>query len=171
MNEFYFLSKEEARFFEILCETIVPEGSDAKADPGAVTVGGLSYIDSFLVSSPTPIQHYFRSAIEALDEECEKKFSKKFVELNTSQRNEILKDFYLDPKTRERMFDLRSLVLEAFYSDFHDPSYDGMTAWQYVEFGGKRISSIKKDWTFLKVWKDYEEEQKAPTKTSDSSDA
>jgi hypothetical protein len=163
MVAYYFLSKEEALFFQILCETVVPEGTDAKSDPGAVTVGGVSYIDSFLVSLPKPAREYLRNAVRALDEECQKKFSRKFVDLQVSERDEILREFYLDSKTRERMFDLRSLALEAFYSDYHDPSYDGITAWQYVEFGGKRISDIKKDWTFLKVWKDYDEENKSAT--------
>lgn len=161
MGGYYLLSKEEARFFEALCETIVPEGADARSDPGANTVGGLTYIDSFLVSLPKEAQEYFKNSIQALDNVCEKKFSRKFADLAISERNKVLREFYLEPTSRESMFDLRSVALEAFYSDYHDPSYDGMTAWQYVGFGGKRISDIKKDWTFLRVWKDHEEKNKA----------
>ncbi len=154
-EKFYFLSLEECDFFKSLCETIVPEGEDPKSEPGAVTVGGLSYIDSFLYELPEEARQYFRSSIGLVNTNCQKKFFKNFVQLNTQERNQVLRDFYLNPASRERMFDLRSLALEAFYSDFHDPSYSGITAWQYIEFGGKRISNLKKDWSFLQVWRDH----------------
>jgi Gluconate 2-dehydrogenase subunit 3 len=155
----YFLSEDETRFFEALCETIVPSGSDPATDPGALTVGATSYIDSCLYGLPPDSQQYFKDAIEALDKYCETKFSKKFAKLDSAQKDSAIKEFFLAPATRERMFDLRSLVLEGFYSDYHDPKYTGITAWEYVEFGGKRISDLKKDWSFLKIWKDYSKEK------------
>ncbi len=156
----YFLSQDEKLFFEALCEAIVPAGSD-KSDPGTLSVGGLTYIDSALYSLPKETQQYFRQAIDLVNQKCTKKFSSKnFVDLKPSERDVIIRDLLLDQTTRERMFDLRSLALEAFYSDYRDPSYKGITAWEYVEFGGKRITDLKKDWTFLKVWKDHEEENK-----------
>jgi Gluconate 2-dehydrogenase subunit 3 len=154
MTKMYFLTEDEQKFFTALCETVVPEGSDPKTEPGAITVGALSYIDSHLYGLPQNDQKYFRTAIELLDKNCSERFSKKFAELESADRDFALKEFYFNPLTRERMFDLRSIVLESFYSDFHDPAYNGMTAWGFVEFKGKRISDIKKDWTFLQVWKD-----------------
>lgn len=158
-RRFYVLSKEESEFFEALCDAIVPEGEDPKVEPGANTVGATSYIDSFLFSLPDGAKQYFREAIESLEEKCVSKFRRRFRDLTIPERNEVLKEYYLDPKTRERMFDLRSLALEGYYSDYHDPNYEGITAWQYVEFGGRRISDLKKDWSFLKVWKDHHSEQ------------
>jgi Gluconate 2-dehydrogenase subunit 3 len=157
-----FLPRDEKLFFEALCDAIVPAGSDPKVEPGALTVGGLTYIDSNLYGLPKETQHYFKQTIDLLNQKCRKRFSpsRNFAELNPSEREIILKEFYQDPTTRERMFDLRSLVLEAFYSDYHDPTYDGITAWEYLQFGGRRITELKKDWTFLKVWKDYQEKER-----------
>lgn len=155
VKEIYFLSEDECKFFEALCETIVPEGPDPATDPGALTIGAISYIDSLLYDLPKNSQQHFREAIKLLDKDCKNKFSKNFAEIKPEQRDSALRDFYFNSKTREMMFDLRSLVLEGFYSDYRDPSYSGVTAWEYIEFGGKRISDIKKDWSFLKAWKDH----------------
>ncbi len=158
-NEYYFLSEKERHFFEALCEAIVPEGEDSAKDPGALTVGGLSYIDSSLCDMTPERQKYFRQSIYSVDVLSNSFFSKNFYDLDPIQRNQVLKELYLNPKTREQMFDLRSIVLEAFYSDFHVPNYTGMTAWQYVDFGGKRISDVKKDWTFLRIWKGQDDRE------------
>jgi hypothetical protein len=84
------------------------------------------------------------------------KFGSDFSEISDFDKNLVLRTLFLDPKNREGMFDLRSLALEGFYSDYHDPWYEGITPWKLVKFEGKRISDLKKDWTFLKVWKDYD---------------
>ena len=51
---------------------------------------------------------------------------------------------FFGPVTRERAFDLRSLVLESYYSDYRDPSYNGVTAWGAIKFEGKRILESRK---------------------------
>jgi hypothetical protein len=160
LNKRYFLSDEEYRFFEVLCETIVPEGADSKKEPGALTVGGMHYIDSSLSDFPKERQDYFREAVRLLNELCIERFSNEFSELRREQRDEALKGFYSNHLTREKMFDLRSIVLEAFYSDYRDPEYAGTTAWEFVDFGGKRISDVKKDWRFIRIWKDHSTDQK-----------
>ena len=142
-------------FFKALCSNIVPEGADPKTEPGALTVGAINYIDSTLYGFSKDSQDYFRAAMTLVNKESEKKFFKNFGKLSQSDRNIVQRDLYLNPKTREIMFDLRSLVLEGFYSDYHDPQYQGMTAWEYIGFAGKRVSDLKKDWTFLKVWKEW----------------
>lgn len=156
----YFLSNDESGFFEALCNTIVPAGQDQSVEPGAITVGAISYIDSSLFDFPKEVQEYFKKAIVQVDEKSTKTYSRKFKNLESSERDAVLRGFFLDPNTREMMFDLRSIVLEGFYSDYHDPSYEGITAWEYVGFGGKRISDLKKDWSFLKVWKERQSPRK-----------
>jgi hypothetical protein len=159
MGTRYFLTESDCNFFAALCETVVPQGPDPNLDPGALTVGAIDYIDSVLHDSPKERQQYFRQAIEDLNLVCEKKFSSQFSALTPDQKDLSLKEFYLNPRTREKMFDLRSIVLEGFYSDYHSPEYNGVTGWEYVEFGGKRISDIKKNWDFLRVWRDFEEKK------------
>jgi Gluconate 2-dehydrogenase subunit 3 len=151
-DKFHFLSKKEGEFFAALCDALVPEGEDPSKDPGALTVGGLDYIDSMLYDSSEQRQHYFQDAILILEKESKSRFARDFRELNAEERKVVIRDGFLNPKFRERMFDLRSLVLESFYSDYHSPDYSGITGWKYVGFGGRRISDVKKDWSFLKVW-------------------
>ncbi len=153
---YYFLDPEEVKFFKALCDLIVPDSRDGKEfEPGATAVGAVNYIDSTLCEFPAQVQGYFRSAVKLVDEESRRKFSSPFSNLDDSDKSIILRELYLDPKTRERMLDLRSLVLEGFYSDYHDPWYKGTTPWEYVGFQGKRISDLKKDWSFLKVWREW----------------
>jgi len=155
-NALYFLTANEARFLESFCGLIVPSGADPKLEPGANDVGALNYIDSDLLDFPKEVQEYYRESIRLVDELSQKKFGGKFAQLSDGDKNMILRDFYLNPKTRERMFGLRSLALEGFYSDYRDPWYDGISGWEFTGFSGKRISDLKKDWTFLKIWRDWE---------------
>jgi Gluconate 2-dehydrogenase subunit 3 len=150
----YSLSEDQIRFFKALCESIVPAGENSQGDPGAVTVGGLDYIDSVLADSSEARQAYFQGAISKLNDLCDSKYGRAFADLDSEKRDNALKDFFLNPATREQMFDLRSIALEAFYSDFKTPAYGGVTGWEYTEFGGKRISDLKKDWSFLRIWKE-----------------
>ncbi len=152
----YFLTSDELQFFEVFCELIVPSGPDPKREPGAKEVGAANYVDSDLSTFPGEIQEYYRESIRLVDELSERKFGRSFVNLSNGDKNILLRDLYLNPKTRERMFDLRSLALEGFYSDYHDPWYEGVSGWEFTGFSGKRISDLKKDWTFLRIWKDWE---------------
>lgn len=158
-RKFYFLSEEEARFFGALCSVIVPTGEVSNLSPGAAEVGSVNYIDCALLDFSKEVQDYFRQIVHLVNKASWDKFNQEFCEINDCNRDIVLKSLFLDPKTRERVFDLRSLVLEGFYSDYHDPSYNGTTAWSYIKFGGKRISDLKKDWSFLKIWRDFEQKQ------------
>jgi hypothetical protein len=159
-HEYYFLTKKEARFFRALCELIVPAGNDPTNSPGANEVGAVNYIDSTLADLSGEEQNYFRKILKLADQISTEKFSQDFADTSESNRDWVLRSLFSDPKTRERAFDLRSLVLEGFYSDYHDPWYRGVTAWELIKFGGKRISGIEKDWTFLKVWRDFEQKKR-----------
>ena len=153
-QKFYFLTESEANVFRALCESIVPAGENPAEDPGALTVGALSYIDSILSESPAGAQQFFRYSLAALDEISQRSFSKSFPNLSQADRDLAFRDLYLDRATREGMFALRAVILEGFYSDYHDPSYRGMTAWESIGFGGKRITDLKKDWSFVRAWRE-----------------
>ena len=156
-ESYYLLTPDEVKFFKALSSMIVPSGKDPKAEPGANEVGAANYIDSTLHAFPPPVQEYFRDCISVVNTLSIKKFQSDFAGLSDADKNIVLRELFLDPKTREKAFDLRSLALEGFYSDYHDPWYNGVTGWQFTKFGGKRVSDIKKDWTFLQVWKDWKE--------------
>jgi hypothetical protein len=153
-QEFYFLTPDEVKFFKAFCSTIVPSGADPVSDPGAKEVGTIHYVDSTLFEFPGEVQKYFRRVVDLVNQKSVSRFQNQFSDLSTFNRNWILRELFLDPKIRERIFDLRSLALEGFYSDYHDPEYEGMTPWELVQFRGKRISGLKKDWSFLKIWRD-----------------
>jgi hypothetical protein len=152
-HPFYFLTSDEAMFFKSFCSLIIPSGNSS-ADPGAEEVGTINYVDSTLFDFPKEVQEYYRGAVVLVNEKAHQKSQVDFFLLSTSDKDGVLRQLFLDPKTRERIFDLRSLALEGFYSDFHDPWYKGVTPWELVKFRGRRISELKKDWSFLKVWRE-----------------
>lgn len=156
-NKYNVLTPKEVKFFLAFSSLIVPSGEDPRSDPGASEVGTVNYIDSTLFAFPPPVQKYFKDAVALTNEISRQKFENDFADLSDANRSIILRELLLNPKTRERAFDLRSIVLEGFYSDYHDPWYRGVTPWELVRFGGKRISDVKKDWSFLKVWRDSQE--------------
>ena len=153
-EEYYFLSPEEVEFFFSFCSIIVPTGPEPATDPGAKEVGSIHYVDSTLYDFPIEVQKYFRGIVKLVNQRSSLRFQKQFSSLSDFDKNWMLRELLLDPKTRERVFDLRSLALEAFYSDYHDPGYNGVTPWELVQFRGRRISGIKKDWSFLKNWRE-----------------
>jgi len=155
-ERYFFLSEDEAKFFQAFCALLVPTGKEPDSDPGAIEVGSVNYVDSTLFGFPTEVQRYFRGIIALVNAKSKEKFGSDFHEIGDYDKDLLLKSLFLDPKSREGVFDLRSIALEGFYSDYHDPWYRGVTPWELVKFEGKRISDLKKDWTFLKVWKDYD---------------
>ncbi len=159
-NKYYFVSEEEARFFTALSLLVVPAGTNPVNSPGAVEVGGINYIDCTLLAFPKEVQEYFRGIIQLTNAKSLEWFRREFALLEDPEKQFVLKSLFSDPVTRERAFDLRSLVLESYYSDYRDPSYNGVTAWGAIKFEGKRISGIKKDWSFLKIWHDSEKQEK-----------
>ncbi|MDA4111314.1 MAG: gluconate 2-dehydrogenase subunit 3 family protein [Thaumarchaeota archaeon] len=152
-ERFYFLSSEEAEFFKAFCSIIVPSG-ETESDPGSREVGSVNYVDSTLFDFPKEVQDYFRGIIELVNQRSRTRFLQRFAGLSDFDKSWVIRELFLDPKTREKIFDLRSMALEGFYSDYHDPWYGGVTPWELVKFGGRRISGLKKDWSFLKIWKD-----------------
>jgi hypothetical protein len=158
-QEFYFLTPDEVKFFNAFCSLIVPSGADPSTDPGANEVGSIHYVDSTLFDFPKEVQKYFREIVELVNQRSISRFQKQFSVLPPFDQSWILRELFLDPNVRERIFDLRSIALEGFYSDYHDPGYKGVTPWELVQFGGKRITGMKKDWSFLRIWRDSETEK------------
>jgi hypothetical protein len=138
---------------------MVPAGQNPVSSPGGLEVGGVNYIDCTLLAFPKEVQEYFRGIIKLTNEKSKERFRRDFASLEDPDKEFVLKSLFSDPVTRERAFDLRSLVLESYYSDYHDPSYNGITAWGAIKFEGKRISGIKKDWSFLRIWRDSEKRE------------
>ena len=152
----YFLTKEEYSFFESFSSFVVPSGENPKEEPGAKEVGTVNYIDSTLFDMPKEAQDHFRKSIQIVRDSAKKKFEKDFLLLTDNEKESLLKELHLDHSTRDVIFELRSLALDGFYSDYHDPTYKGRTPWESISFQGKRISELKKDWSFLKIWRETE---------------
>jgi hypothetical protein len=108
---------------------------------------------------PTEFQNRFSDSVSMLNDISREKFGERFSDLEMHRQNQVFRTFFLNPETRERAFDLRSLCLEGFYSDYHDPWYRGISGWEYVEFKGKRISDLKKDWSFLRIHREFNEKR------------
>src|SRR5579862_9017067 len=147
-GKYFFLSEEEAKFFKAFCSLVVPSGANPESEPGATEVGSVNYVDSTLADFPKEVQGYFRGLVAQVNDKSREMFGSDFCEITDFNKDLVLKGLFLNPKTREGIFDLRSIALEGFYSDYHDPSYTGVTPWELVKFGGNRISDLKKDWTF-----------------------
>jgi hypothetical protein len=143
-----------------LSSLFIPTGEDPVSDPGANEVGTVNFIDSDMFDSPTEVQNYIRQTIRLVNETSKQRFSNEFTSLSDTDKNVILRYLFSDSEWKKQMFDLRSLVLDGFYSDYHDPWYKGVTAWQLAKFEGKRISDIKKDWSFLKIWRESKQQEK-----------
>jgi hypothetical protein len=153
-KNYYFLSDDEVSFFDSFSTFIIPTGKDPLAEPGAHEVGTVSYVDSILSEFPNEVQAHFRQSVQNVLAESRKKFMREFGLLNDIEKEQLLRSLHENHETRQLIFELRSLALEGFYSDYHDPSYDGLSAWKLINFGGKRISDLKKDWSFVRAWRD-----------------
>ncbi|HEV2138146.1 MAG TPA: gluconate 2-dehydrogenase subunit 3 family protein [Nitrososphaerales archaeon] len=152
----FFLSPQEHLLVEALVEIIVPSGEDPAFEPGGREVGAHNYFDSRMLDLPEPARQMFRSVLRQVDEESDEKFGRPFVALAPKARDSLLRSLLLDPATMAGVFAVRAICLEGYYADYRDPSYAGKTAWEILDFKGKRIDGIKKDWSFLEVYRSME---------------
>jgi Gluconate 2-dehydrogenase subunit 3 len=150
----FFLTPDEYQLVWALMETIVPAGDGPVPEPGGVEVGAHNYFDSRILDLPEGARHYFRSALHLVDGRAGQRFGKSFANLSSEERSGVLGSLLADPTTMAPAFALRAICLEGFYSDYRDPSYTGRTAWDLIEFKGKRIDGIKKDWSFLRIYQE-----------------
>ena len=149
----FFLSPQEHKLVEALVETMIPPGENLVHEPGGREVGAPNYFDSRMLDLPEPARQAFRLALKLVDDRSSESYAKTFAVLSMDERSEILRSLLTDPTTMSLVFALRAICLEGFYSDYHDPSYLGRTAWDVLEFKGKRIDGVKKDWSFLRIYR------------------
>lgn len=149
----YGLSKKEYRLVSAIADAIIPSGSDPKLEPGAEQVGTKNYIDSIVLEFPENVRKSLSSFLMKIQEISKSEFGIEFENLPREKRVYILEKMLLDPSHKIDAFFIRALCLEGYYSDYRDPWYTGKTAWDVVGFKGKRITGIKKDFSFLEVYK------------------
>lgn len=150
----FFLSPEEYRMVEALVETIVPADGGSAPEPGGREVGAHNYFDSRMLDLPEIAREAFRSALALVDDRSTKVSGKHFADLALEAREAVLRSLLLDPTSMAAVFAVRAICLEGFYSDYRDPSYSGRTAWELLDFNGKRIDGIVKDWSFLRIYQE-----------------
>jgi hypothetical protein len=155
----FVLTPSEYSLVAALVEAVVPSGADPVSQPGAKGVGAHNYFDSRLYELSEAERENVRRMLFVLRDRAVKDFGRGFEELTVQERGAVLRSLLTDPQTRADFFGLRALCLEGFYSDYRDPWYNGRTAWQLIGFGGKRIDSVKKDWSFLRVYSVKEREK------------
>ena len=146
----FFLTPQEYRLVEALVEAVIPAGSGPAPEPGGHEVGAHNYFDSRILDLPEGARPMVRAALQLLEDKSKQESGKPFADLPPTERQRVLRSLLLDPATMAPVFVLRIFCVEGFYSDYRDPSYTGRTAWDIVEFKGKRIDGIKKDWSFLR---------------------
>jgi len=150
---FFFSSRD----YENLCAfaaRIIPSGSNVEEDPGASEVGTVNYVDSWILHESDSTKADFRQALEFIDRKCMERFGLTFKDLLAEKQDDFLTWMAIDPKGSDFFDKLRGACIEGFYSDYCDPDYVGRTAWSLVGFQGKRISDLKKDWSFLRIYRE-----------------
>ena len=148
------LNDDEYELVGSLVETFVPSGENPDDDPGGKEVGAKNYFDSELLNFPNDVRSEVLETLSVINQESKSLYrGRSFPELSIIERTLVVKRLLGTPSVRARMMEVRSLCLEGFYSDYHDPDYKGKAAWEWTEYKGKGITGLKKDWTFLEVYR------------------
>jgi hypothetical protein len=117
------LDARRAEALEALCELLVP---------GSSRVGPVVYIDAVLTAMPPEVRTDAIDAIDALAPAAQ-------------GGAEALAEHERAP---EFAF-VRSLAIEAYYSDFVAPGKDGPGAWSEIDFNSPLATRLAKDWSYL----------------------
>jgi len=148
----FVLSDEEYELVESVADMIVPTGQDPKSDPGAKEVGVKNYFDSILFDLSVVRRERIRQTLGLIQQESQRMFAgRNFQTLARHEKEAVFRRFLSEGRLKERLLEVRAICIDGFYSDYHDPDYRGVTAWAWLGYEGKRISDVKKDWSFLKV--------------------
>jgi len=149
----YALTLEEYEAVGALAEVIIPSGDDPSVEPGANEVGVKSFFDSTFYEMPESQQTRIRGALGLIEAMSRDMFDgRRFRDLSFAERDRVLKDMLSKGDSKQLFVELRAICVSGFYSDYRDPGYAGMGAWEWMDYGGKRITGIKKDWSFLRVY-------------------
>ena len=127
-----FFTAAETALLEILADMIIPR--DAKSG-SATDSGAIVYMD-FVVSESSPAtQQKWRDGLRWFNDECQRRFSKKFIDCSAEQRGALLDSVAWPAKADGALKDqaeffnrLRDLTGAAFFSSkmgVHDLGYMG----------------------------------------------
>ncbi len=125
-DQWYCFTPEQAETARQLCEAVVP---------GSAAVGPAVYLDSDMADQPDGVRQVFLDALDAARVTLEAGGGWAQV-------------------AREPAFDLlRAKAIEAYYSDFRRPGYDGPSAWDDIDFkSAPWAERAKQDWSFLRCY-------------------
>lgn len=125
-ERWFCFTPEQAETARQLCEAVIP---------GSGAVGPEVYLDSDAADQPEPLR---QALLEALDG------ARAILEGGGSW----------EQVAREPAFDLlRAKAIEAYYSDFKRPGYDGPSAWDDLDFkSAPWAERAKQDWSFLRCY-------------------
>ncbi len=137
-----------------LCLENNPLRSQLEEDPGASEVGTANYIDSWILDESESIKTEFHRALEFIEKKSNERFGLPFKYLSSDKQDHFLTWMVKDRTGSDFFETLRGACIDGFYSDYCDPNYSGRTAWSLVGFQGKRISDVKKDWSFLRIYRE-----------------
>jgi hypothetical protein len=157
----YFFSADEFDTLRAFAARIIPTGEDPYKDPGANEIGTSNYVDSWILDESESTQDKFRKALAFIADTSRERFGATFIEIAPSKQNEFLSWMIKDRVGLNYFETLRSSCIEGFYSDYCDPDYRGPTAWTLVGYQGKRISDLKKAWSFLRIYEEKSREDLA----------
>lgn len=122
----YCFTPEQAETARQLCEAVVP---------GSSAVGPEVYLDSDAAGQPDPLR---QAILESLD----------------AARAILDAGGTWEQVAREPFFGLlRAKAIEAYYSDFRQPGYDGPSAWDEIDFtSAPWAARATQDWSFLRCF-------------------
>jgi len=122
-----FLTTDEARTLEAICDCLIPEDED----PGAVAAGAVNFIDRQLSGCYRRHRQAYRWGIAGVDEVSRARHGKGFAELPLAERNQILAELEKGQVRGERWGKLPAteffdLVLRHTMQGFYgDPRHGG----------------------------------------------
>jgi hypothetical protein len=145
------LTRQELRTVAALCDVIIPADNHS---PSASKLKVQDFIDEW-VSAPYPIQQddkkQIREGLVWIDAESQKRFQKRFADLNEKQKSAICDDICFVPKARpefkpaaEFFAKMRDLTSSGFYTTkegIKDLKYLGNVA--LGEFKGPPVEVLK----------------------------
>jgi hypothetical protein len=113
-----FFNQHQAKTVEVLTELIIP--ADDRS-PGAKEAKVVEYIDYSVGQQSDDTKTLWRNGLAALDEHCQKQFSKPFVGLTQDQQVSVLRDISQNERrpqtTLERFFrELKDRTIFGYYT-------------------------------------------------------
>lgn len=146
------LTREEYELVGALAEAVVPSGDDPILEPGANEVGVKNFFDSTVLAMSDYQRGRTKEALALVARRAEDMFvGSKFQRLSLQERELVLESMLTDGKSKQFLVELRAICISGFFSDYRDPGYAGTGGWDWTEFTGKRISDVRKDWSFLRI--------------------